>query len=259
MAATERFDSEAPHNGTVDPRRVSSVANASVSADRTATARRVVDLQGRVDRLRGDCEDVRARLDAARERREALEDHHKGWPILVVVLLGLVTVALEYVPATMYTQIFLSAGDQLRTVLTWTFTIVGALLAVVLGELLRRTRRPETQSVRDTVFTAIVGAVTLLYLYVGFKLRLAYTNASGETAVNVSGAEEAFALTMIALIGIMLTVISAYYREGFESFSTSMKVSRLQGDLARTERHRDVNQANLERARPPATPEDARI
>jgi hypothetical protein len=253
MGATERFDSEAPQqNGKVEPRRVGSVAGASVTADRNATARRVNDLQGRVERQRGECEDVRARLEAARERRETLEDHHKGWPLAVVAVLGLVTIALEYVPASMYTQIFLSAGDWLRNVLTWTFTVVGALLAVVLGELLRRSRRPEAPHVRDTVFTAIVGAMTLTYLYVGFKLRLAYTSASGDTAVNVSGAEEAFALTSIAMIGILLTVVSAYYRESAESFAMWLRVSGLERDLARAERHRDANQANLERATSPA-------
>lgn len=243
------YEDDAPPPGPSEGRIVAPgpMASAGSSADRRAMHDRVRGLADRVAAFQGSCDDLRTRLSEAERRQGGIEEHRRGWPLMVVVALGLVTIALEYVPASLFTQVFMSADDRLRTILTWTFTVIGVLLAVFFGELLHRLRRPERAHVRDTIFVAITAFVILMYLYIGFKLRLAYTETAG-TAVNLTAPIEAFALTSVAFIGILLTVVSAYYRESIESFFLGMRVARLRRELAESETHLRTHERDLTRA-----------
>lgn len=236
-------------NGEVARRPPGPVAKASVSEDREATQRRIVALDQQVEELAQASDDAQRRLDEARRRRDGLQTHQVGWPLYVVAILGLLTIVLEYVPASMYTQVFVSADDSLRTILTWTFTVVGAILAIVLGELLYRTRRPTDLRMHDTVFIILAMLVPAIYLYFGYRLRVAYTEVSGTTALNLSAAEEALALTSVALVGIFVTVISAYYRESTEAFIVRRRVGALQKEVnAAQVRYKQVD-ADLSRSK----------
>jgi hypothetical protein len=246
---TEYYDGDVKPNGTSEGRIIATgpVASAGSAADLRAIADRIRQADARVSHYESTCEDARTRLEAAEQRSQALPEYVRGWPLFVVFALGLITIVLEYVPASLFTQIFITADDNLRRVLTWTFTAIGALLAVFLGELLHRLRRPERQHVRDTILVAITIVVTLAYLYIGFRLRLAYTATAG-TAVNLTAPIEAFALSSVAAVGILLTVISAYYREGIESFTVGMKVAGLRRELGENEAHLKAHRHDLVRA-----------
>ncbi|HTD32709.1 MAG TPA: hypothetical protein VK665_03530 [Candidatus Elarobacter sp.] len=225
------------------------VARASVADDRGVSEQRVTALDQQVEELAQGLDDAQRRLEEARHRRDGLQSSQVSWPLYVVVILGLVTIVLEYVPASLYTQIFVSADDSVRTLLTLTFTVVGAILAIVLGELLHRTRRPTDQQVSDKVFIVLTVLAAMIYLYLGYRLRVAFTEVSGTTALNLSASEEALALTSVALIGILVTVISAYYRESYEAFAMRRKVGSLQQEVNRAQaRYKEVN-GDLTRAR----------
>jgi Mn2+/Fe2+ NRAMP family transporter len=218
------------------------VARASVADDRGISEQRISALDQQVEELAQVLDDAQRRLEEARHRRDGLQLHQLGWPLYIVAVLGLVTIVLEYVPASLYTQIFVSADDSVRTLLTWTFTVVGAILAIVLGELLHRTRRPAEQQTSDKVFIVLTILAAAIYLYLGYRLRVAFTEVSGTTALNLSAAEEALALTSVALIGILVTVISAYYRESQEAFTMRRKVNSLQQEVNRAQaRYKQVD------------------
>ena len=154
-------------NGTVpDPeRRVSSVgyvATSNSAANRRARNEHVADLQERVEKCEENCKNARAQIVAAEERQDSIPDHHRGWPLEIVAVLALISVFFEYMPASLFTQVFTSATTNLQLhLLTIVFTIIGALLAVVLGELFRRTREPVRHHVRETVLFAVVAAFTV--------------------------------------------------------------------------------------------------
>lgn len=225
-------------------------ASASVADDQGATASRVQELSERLGYFIAECDDAESELGEARERYRRLEDHKTGWSLWVVAALGLVTVGLEFVPASLFTQIFVSLSDAVRQTLTITFTVVGALLAIFFGELMHRLREPARQHRRDTVLLAVVGIAALIYLYLGYKLRLAYSSAA-ETTLNIPPQIEALALVSIAFIGVLLTVVSTYYRESIESFLLRRKISRLKSELAESQAHRDAIERNLKRAKAP--------
>jgi len=238
---------------TPDPdRRVSSVgyvATAGSAADRRARNEHVADLQERVAKCEENCKDARAQIAAAEERQDSIFDHHRGWPLEIVAILALIGVFFEYMPASLFTQVFTSATNDLQLrLLTIVFTIIGALLAVVLGELFRRTREPVRHHVRETVLFVVVGMFTVGFLVLGYELRLAFTSASHDALLAVSAPVEALALTAIATIGIALTVVSSYFREGWESFAVRRSLGRLRKDLATNEAHLGANQRNLKRA-----------
>ncbi|HEV2642630.1 MAG TPA: hypothetical protein VGT98_07985 [Candidatus Elarobacter sp.] len=250
------------NGGTVNPstngsppdpdRRVSSVgyvATASSAADRRARNEHVADLQERVEKCEESCKNARAQITAAEERQDSIPDHHRGWPLQIVAILALISVFFEYMPASLFTQVFTSATTNLQLhLLTIVFTIIGALLAVVLGELFRRTREPVRHHVRETVLFVIVGLFTLGFLTLGYELRLAFTNVSHDALLAISAPVEALALTAVAAIGIALTVVSSYFREGYEAFQVRSSLSRLRRELATNEAHLGANQRDLKRA-----------
>ena len=74
--------------------------------DRRASEQRKLVLAQRVQHYDALCSDLRVRLDAAVGRRDGLPSHARGWPLPIYVLLAVLTAAIEYVPASMFTQVF---------------------------------------------------------------------------------------------------------------------------------------------------------
>jgi hypothetical protein len=231
-ARTEQGDIPPPTNGHVEGRVIGGpIATESMRADREAADNRVTRLTDRVKHFEESCADLEQRLADARQQRNGLEEHERGWPLVVVALLGLITVGLEYVPAKLFTEIFASAEDWVRATLTWTFTVVGVLLAVVLGEMLRGYRRPEPRTALAQLFVVLLIVTTLAYLYFGYELRMAWTKTEG-SAINLNPIQESLALVCIAVVGILLTVVSACQRESLASFHAGWKIATLRRKLA---------------------------
>jgi hypothetical protein len=253
--ATIHGEVNSSKNGTVpsaddaryDPTEPGIEATTAASNDRRANEDRQKKLVERVAHFTKKCVETRTALNGAMVRADGIPEHGRGWPLLMVALLALVTIALEYYPASLFTLVFM-AKDNVHTALTWIFTAIGTVLALILGELLRRTRVPERPHAIDTVFVFVVGAVTLAFLYLGYVLRVAYTTAMVKTLIPQLGArQEAIALTAVATVGILLTVITAYYREGLESFSVNRRIRKLRGDLTAFEANEKKNQTDLDR------------
>jgi hypothetical protein len=240
------------------------VASSSRDADRRASEQRRIKLSQRVEHYGEICADLQTRLDGAVLRRDGLPDHARGWPLVMYLLLALLTIGLEYVPADMFTQIFNQVGWVQRA-LTLTFTSIGVVVAIFFGELLRRLRVPERSHVVDRVFIAVVGIVAVGYLLIGYMLRIAYTtkaaelahalaarqNASGIAAAGplfgLSPSTEAIALTAVAAIGIILTVVSTFHRESLESFGVHSRIANLNRELEMNEQHKKANESDLAR------------
>ncbi len=217
------------------------------TSDKINTGERVRYLRQQIPLLGDECNELQLQITSKEQERNGIEEHGRGWPLLAVVLMGIVTIGLEYFPATQFTQIF-DASDTQRFVFTAIFTIVPAILALALGELLRRCRVPSRQRIMDTLLLAAAAALTVTFLAVGFWLRLAYTSASATVAIGLTPWMEALALTSIATIGVALTVISAYYREGIKMYQVSRDLARLRGELAELENHLRIDLRDLERA-----------
>lgn len=229
------------------PAALGFVSHANRTSDTIATGERVRDLRQRIKQLSEDCDQLQLQIASKERDRNAIEEHGRGWPLLAVVLLGIVTVGLEYFPATQFTQIF-DASDTQRLVFTAIFTVVPAVLALALGELFRRLRVPTRQHTMDTILLGGVGILTLIFLGIGLSLRLAYTSAAATVAIGLTPWMEAMALTSIATIGIALTVVSANYREGIPMFRISRTLARLRRELAELENNLKTDQYDLERA-----------
>ncbi|HEY6236154.1 MAG TPA: hypothetical protein VIW69_13730 [Candidatus Elarobacter sp.] len=243
----KRDDDAKPVEHEEMPAALGFVSHANRTSDMIATGERVRDLRQRIKQLSEDCDQLQLQIASKERDRNAVEEHGRGWPLLVVILLGIVTIGLEYIPATQFTQIF-DANDTQRSVFTGIFTVVPAVLAIALGELLRRLRVPSRQHTMDTILLGGVGILTLIFLAIGLSLRLAYTNSVVTSAIGLTPWMEAVALTSIATIGIALTVVSANYREGIPMYRISRNLAGLRRELAELENHLKTDQHDLERA-----------
>jgi cation transport ATPase len=223
------------------------VADASSDADRRATDNRIRDLQERISDLELTCSDEKFQIASSERHRDAIPQHGRGWPLIMVVLLALLTVALEYLPAYLFTQIF-SADYNTWRMLTITFTVIPAALAIALGELLHRLREPAQQRAIDMILLVTVACAALVFLAIGYQLRIAYTTALDHGNLDINSWMEAIALTSVAAIGIILTVVSGYYREGLEMLMVRWKLGRLQRNLQTNEAHLKANRRDIERA-----------
>jgi len=270
MSTSGEFHTTPSQNGAVtapDEVRVARtpgfVAASHRDEDHRASEQRKLKLSQRVRHYDVVCSDLQTRLDAAHARRDGLPDHARGWPLPMYVLLAALTIGIEYVPAHMFTQIFYQTG-WVQTALTLTFTAIGVVVAIFLGELLRRMRVPEGSHAIDHIFVAVVGAVAVGYLVIGYWLRIAFTstsasfaNAAAQRASGDGGASgaslglspsmEAIALTAIAAIGMVLAVVSTYHRESFESFGVHSRIRKLHGDLTANQQYKNTNLADLDR------------
>jgi hypothetical protein len=223
------------------------VARASSDADLSATSQRVLDLQERIKHFKGECTNGMTKIDGAEKRRIGIPQYGRGWPLMLVGVLAILTVALEYLPAYLFTQIFSDDARQWR-LLTITFTAIPALLAIGFGELLHRLREPATQRAIESTLLTVVALATLIFLAIGYLMRVAYTSQIGHGISNLDSRVEAIAFTSVAAIGIILTVVSSYYREGLEMFKARMELGKHRRDLQANEGHLRVNERDLDRA-----------
>jgi hypothetical protein len=254
---TTRYDSGPPTEDPARPTDASYVSQASTEADAIETRERARDLGTTIEALSQKCATTRKTITSLELHRNGIQQHGRGWPLLAVGLLAIVTVALEYFPATQFSQIF-PADDTQRKIYTATFTIVPAVLALALGELLRRRRHPEKQVLMDMILLVFVTLMTVAFLLIGYQLRLAYTTESGTGGLGLTPAMEALALTSIATIGVVLTVVSAYYRESLEMFRVRWKLAAEIRELRTLESHLQANKRDLERAQS-ALPGNAKL
>ena len=266
---SEEFMNHSTQNGAPpDEVRVAKtpgfVASSHRDEDSRACEQRKLKLTQRVQHYEVVCKDLRTQLDAAEARRDGLPDHALGWPFLLYLVLAALTIGIEYVPAKMFTEIFYQTG-WVQIALTLTFTAIGAVVAIFFGELLRRLRVPERSHIVDQVFLIVVGVLAVAYLCIGYFLRVSYTTAGAglKTAAaqrlsaatgtpsgaifGLSPMTEAIALTAVAAIGIILTVVSTYHRESLESFGVNSRIRRLRRELVTNEGYKNTNNTDLDR------------
>lgn len=216
-------------------------------ADRMATAQRIASLKARVERFRLAYETDYQRLKALRETIDQLAPKSAGWPLVSVGVLGIITVFLEYLPARLFTQIF-TDDPGIWVMLTFAFTVIPATLAIVLGELLRRFRESEHRTMLDNVYLLAVSLLAVSFLAIGFQLRAAYAVLSGAPGLG-DWIVQAIALTAIAAIGMVLTAVSAYYRESAQAFKMRWTVARLSRQLDIDQRFLASSRRDLAHAR----------
>lgn len=229
---------------------IGDVATESSAANRKARTQHIYDLRERVAFNERTAADGRAAIGAAEELHAAIPLHLRGWPLEIVMVLALLSIVLEAVPASLFTQVFVTASTFQLYLLTAAFTIVGALLALFFGELLRNTREPAVRHLRENILLIVIGLLVVGFLVIGYELRIAFTtNANATvTVAAISAPLEALALTAIAAIGIALTVVSSYYREGLESFRVRSSLRSLRSKLTTNDAHLQANKRDLDRA-----------
>jgi hypothetical protein len=225
------------------------VARANSDADLRATAERVLDLQERIAHFKTACADAETQTDAVEKHRDGIPQYRRGWPLLIVAALGLMTVGLEYVPAWMFTQVLAKDDTTLWRLLTAIFTVIPAVLAVAVGELVHRMREPAPPKRIESTLLVVTGLATLMFLAIGYIIRFTYTSAAGHhTLGNIDPSVEAIALTSVAAIGIVVTVVSSYYRESVEMFKVRSALGKYRHELETSEGHLKSNERDLDRA-----------
>ncbi len=222
-------------------------ARASSDADLGATSQRVLDIQERITHFKLACSDGATHIQGAEARRNGIPQYGRGWPLMLVGALAIVTVALEYLPASLFTQIFTEVRGQWQ-MLTITFTAIPAVLAIGLGELLHRMREPSRQRPIESTLLVVVALATVIFLAIGYQLRVGWLSQSGHSISGLDSWVEGIALASIAAIGIILTVVSSYYREGFEMFKVRRELGRYRSELQANEGHLKANERDLDRA-----------
>ncbi len=105
-------------------------------------------------------------------------------------------------------------------------------MGLLLGELVRRQRRPQPAVAHDAIFLALAAIAATGFLVVGYLLRYTYATASNDgSQIPNSPAIQAAALTMLAFTGIVLAFTSGYYRESFETLALRRRLGTLRGRL----------------------------
>jgi hypothetical protein len=224
------------------------VAFARSDADRRATVERIRTFQQRIDYLMTKGADAQAQIFAAERQRDGIPAHGRGWPLLTVALFASITILLEYVPANLFTQVFNGVDYTAWRMLTVTFTVIPAALAIAFGELLRRLRSAEEQRVIDWVMLILVAFATVAFLAIGYSLRIAFTTTAANASHDIQPWIEAVALTLVATVGIVLTLVSGYYREGAELFNLRWRLAWLRRLCRANEAYLGANQRDLARA-----------
>ncbi len=222
-------------------------ARASSDADLGATAQRVLDIQERITHFKLACSDGVTHIQGAESRRNGIPQYGRGWPLMLVGALALVTVALEYLPAYLFTQILTKDAGQWR-MLTITFTAIPAVLAIGFGELLHRTREPSRRRPIESTLLIVVTVATVVFLAIGYELRVGWLSQTGNSISGLDSWVEGIALASIAAIGIILTVVSSYYREGMEMFKVRRELAGYRSELQANEGHLKANERDLDRA-----------
>jgi hypothetical protein len=196
--------------------------------------------------LEAKCAGGEARIRAAQSRLDALPGYERGWMLEVIALLALVSVTLEWYPARMMSLVFFFASAVELVALTAAFAVGGFLLGLLLGELLRRHRRPQAHDPLDWVFLIAAIVAVSAFLVVGYELRLGYARASIDAANSpLEPMVQAAALTTLAFIGIVIAFTSGYYRESVEALGTRRRLGSLHARLRADQHHLEATRAEL--------------
>lgn len=200
----------------------------------------------RIAELETKCAAGEAQIRAAQSRFEALPPYERGWMLELIGVLAVVSIVLEWFPARMMSLVFFFATAVELTALTAAFAVGGFLLGLLVGELLRRHRRPQPHGALDWIILACAWAAVIAFLAVGYMLRLAYANASNDaSAAAMTPIVQAAALTTLAFIGIVIAFTSGYYRESAEALHVRRRLSKLRGALRANEAHLEATRHEL--------------
>jgi hypothetical protein len=216
-------------------------------ADRSAMADKVARARLRVEALERACQGSESQIADAQSRLDALPAYERGWPVEVIGILAVVAIVLEWYPARMMSLVFFFASKVELIALTAAFAVGGFLLGLLLGELLRRHRRPQLHAALDWVFLGAAIVAVVGFLGIGYELRLAYATASSDAAQSpVQPVIQALALTTLAFIGIVIAFTSGYYRESGEAMSVRYRLGGARRRMRTNERHLEVVRTELE-------------
>ena len=217
--------------------------------DRSAMLDKVYRARLRLAEFESKCSAGEARIRAAQNRLDSIPVYDRGWMLEVIAVLALVSITLEWYPARMMSLVFFFASAVELVALTAAFAVGGFLLGLMLGELLRRHRKPQTHAALDWVFLACAVIAAGAFLAVGYQLRFAYAHASSDAAQSPIGpAVQAAALTTLAFIGIVIAFTSGYYRESVEALRVRWRLAGLHGQVRTNQRHMEATRAELEAA-----------
>jgi hypothetical protein len=217
--------------------------------DRSAMLDKVYRARLRLGEFESACAAGEARIRAAQNRLDSIPAYDRGWMLEVIAVLALVSVTLEWYPARMMSLVFFFASAVELVALTAAFAVGGFLLGLMLGELLRRHRKPQAHAALDWVFLGCAVLAAGAFLAVGYQLRFAYAHASSDAAQSPIGpAVQAAALTTLAFIGIVIAFTSGYYRESIEALRVRWRLAGLHGQVRTNQRHLEATRAELEAA-----------
>ncbi len=217
------------------------------SADRAAVLEQLHRARSRNGECEAACAAAEGDIRAAQRRLDAVPAYERGWPVEVIVGLAAIAIVLEWYPARMMSLVFFFASRTELIALTAAFAATGFLLGLLLGELVRRLRRPQPQAAFDAVFIGLAAIAATGFLVVGYLLRFTYATASNDgSQVPNSPAIQAAALTMLAFTGIVLAFTSGYYRESFETLALRRRLGSLRGRLRTAQRHLDATRREVE-------------
>ena len=200
----------------------------------------------RIEELERRCDAGEAQIRVAQSRFDSIPAYDRGWMLEVIAVLALVSVVLEWFPARMMSLVFFFATKVELVALTLAFAVGGFLLGLLLGELLRRHRKPQPHAALDWIFLFFAGLAVAAFLGVGYALRFGYASASTDGAAGaVNPTVQALALTTLAFIGIVIAFTSGYYRESVEALRVRWRLSRLRGALRADEAHLEATRHEL--------------
>ncbi|HEV3086217.1 MAG TPA: hypothetical protein VGX96_03245 [Candidatus Elarobacter sp.] len=200
----------------------------------------------RIEELERRCAAGEAQIRVAQSRYDSIPAYDRGWMLEVIALLAIVSVVLEWFPARMMSLVFFFATAVELVALTCAFAVGGFLLGLLLGELLRRHRKPQPHAVLDWIFLLFAGIAVAAFLAVGYALRFGYATASTDgSASAVNPTVQALALTTLAFIGIVIAFTSGYYRESVEALRVRWRLNRLRGALRADEAHLEATRQEL--------------
>ncbi|HEX3465177.1 MAG TPA: hypothetical protein VHS78_14110 [Candidatus Elarobacter sp.] len=217
--------------------------------DRSAMADKVARARLRVEGLERACAGSESQIADAQSHLDAIPAYDRGWPVEVIGILAVVAIVLEWYPARMMSLVFFFASKVELIALTAAFAVGGFLLGLLLGELLRRHRRPQLHGAVDWLVLGLGIAAVVAFLTMGYELRLAYATASSDAAQSpVPPVIQALALTTLAFIGIVIAFTSGYYRESIEAMAVRYRLGGARRRMRTSERHLEAVRFELEAA-----------
>jgi hypothetical protein len=217
--------------------------------DRSAMLDKVYRARRQLADFESVCSGGEAQIRAAQSRLDSIPPYDRGWMVEVIAVLALVSITLEWYPARMMSLVFFFASAAELVALTAAFAVGGFLLGLLLGELLRRHRKPQAHAALDWIVLVCAVVAAGAFLAVGYELRLAFATASNDAAQSPIGpVVQAAALTTLAFIGIVIAFTSGYYRESTEAMRVRWRLSSLHRRVVSSQRHMEATRAELEAA-----------